>query len=371
MPRPLRSSCDRCHSQKLKCPKEPGVATCTRCLKAGTSCIFSPAGLSTRRNMLTPVYSDSDLNMNTNMSMNMNMNMNIFDWPPLDLGLGDAAGTPSDTIQQMQPGTTPAIQQTEQPSQTEAALQDPRSKCVRQLTALAVDVDLLSRDLSSMSRVHVPKNRPIEEYHSRFVENNTRHLCIEQLFTYAHRLINIYPQVLNVIFNKPDDSDCRDSDCFHAVRLPDELAGCFAGLDDDQDKIDVFLFNLLASCHFKVVDVMALVVQCARTCTQVTLTSPNLSEPDVQIPEVRVGNFVATKTSASTMQTVLLIHLAEVLVDYAHQLSQQITATFEHENSTQAQTFMLQCKLLEEKAASKTKLLKQVKTLFSRIGFMK
>ncbi|KAI1089413.1 hypothetical protein F5B19DRAFT_378152 [Rostrohypoxylon terebratum] len=380
MPRPLRSSCDRCHSQKLKCPKEPGVATCTRCLKAGTSCIFSPAALSTRRNMFSPVYLDGDLNTNTDINLNMNTNMNMdmsmsmLDWPPLDLG--HAPETPSDTIQQMQLSLSPApatpqAGQPGQPGQAEATSQDPRSMYVRQLTALAVDVDLLSRDLSSISRVHVPKNRPIEEYHSKFVENNARHLCIEQLFTYAHRLINIYPQVLNIIFDRLDHSDCSDPDCFHAVDLPDELAGCFTGLDDDQDKIDVFLFNLLASCHFKVVDVMALVVQCARTCTQVTLTSPNFSEPDVQIPEVRVGNFVATKTSASTMQTVLMIHIAEVLVEYAQRLSQQITATFEHEDSTQAQMVMLQCKHLEEKATSRMALLKQVKTLFTRIGFMR
>jgi hypothetical protein len=38
----LRFACDRCHKQKLRCPKRPGVETCDRCAKARTSCVHSP-----------------------------------------------------------------------------------------------------------------------------------------------------------------------------------------------------------------------------------------------------------------------------------------------------------------------------------------
>ncbi|EPE28761.1 Zn2/Cys6 DNA-binding protein [Glarea lozoyensis ATCC 20868] len=38
----LRAACDRCHSQKLRCPKKSGEAICDRCLRAGASCMFSP-----------------------------------------------------------------------------------------------------------------------------------------------------------------------------------------------------------------------------------------------------------------------------------------------------------------------------------------
>jgi len=37
-----RTACDRCHSQKLKCPKRSGADICERCLKAKTSCSYSP-----------------------------------------------------------------------------------------------------------------------------------------------------------------------------------------------------------------------------------------------------------------------------------------------------------------------------------------
>jgi hypothetical protein len=38
----LRTACDRCHSQKLRCPKPAGAEVCDRCRKAGRPCVFSP-----------------------------------------------------------------------------------------------------------------------------------------------------------------------------------------------------------------------------------------------------------------------------------------------------------------------------------------
>ncbi|KAL1902012.1 hypothetical protein Sste5346_001718 [Sporothrix stenoceras] len=39
-----RLACDRCHGQKLRCPKQSGSRVCTRCERAGVACIFSPIG---------------------------------------------------------------------------------------------------------------------------------------------------------------------------------------------------------------------------------------------------------------------------------------------------------------------------------------
>jgi hypothetical protein len=38
----LRTACDRCHSQKLRCPKPTGAEKCDRCRKARAPCEFSP-----------------------------------------------------------------------------------------------------------------------------------------------------------------------------------------------------------------------------------------------------------------------------------------------------------------------------------------
>ncbi|OTA89077.1 hypothetical protein M434DRAFT_398796 [Hypoxylon sp. CO27-5] len=352
MPRPLRSSCDRCHSQKLKCPKQPGVTTCSRCLRAGTPCVFSPAGPIVRRNVPTPIRLDGDLTMNMQ-----------FDWPSLNLE--NVLATPPEITQELQTDTNQLDGQ-------EAASQDPRSILVRQLTDLAVKVDRLSQDLSSISRVHVPKNRPAMEYRATFIDHNARHVCVEHVFTHAQCLIDAYPQVLGILFDKSDLLQCQDPNCFHTVELPNELENFFSGMDHNQNGVDIFLFNLLVSCHTKVLDVMEIIVNCARTCTQVTFSSPDLVEPNVQIPEVRVGDFVATNSAAGTMQTALLVHVASVLVDCARRLSKQVSEIVEQErNRKQVQMLKLQCELLEEKATSEMKSLERVRSLFTNLFFVK
>ncbi|KAI1475716.1 hypothetical protein K445DRAFT_8195 [Daldinia sp. EC12] len=352
MPRPLRSSCDRCHSQKLKCPKQSDVATCTRCLKAGAVCVFSPAGPSTRRALPASslTYSNGDLDMNMQ-----------FDWPPLDLDLDDALFTPPEISQ--------GSSSDRNVEQAELAPQDPRSACVRFLTSLAGEIDRLSITLSSVSHIHVPKNRPTQEYHDKFIENSARSVCIEQLFTLAQSLTDTYPQILNVLFDRPDSPDCQDPNCFHRSQLPHDIEAFFSTPGESQNGIDTFLFNLLVSCHAKVVDAIGTIINCARTCTQITLSSPSFAEPNVHIPEVRVGNFVATNTAASTMQVVLLIHIASVLVDYAQQLTKLVAAILEsRQESKQAQMLKLQCEILEENSVSKMKLLEQVKGLFTTLN---
>ncbi|KAI0845431.1 hypothetical protein F5Y00DRAFT_167948 [Daldinia vernicosa] len=355
MPRPLRSSCDRCHSQKLKCPKQPGIATCTRCLKAGATCIFSPAGLSTRR-ALSALSASNFTYLNGDLDMNMQ-----FDWPPLEFE--NVLATPPELSQESPPD--------QQVKPSEPASEDPRSACVRLLTSLAVEVNQVSVTLPSVSHVHVPKDRPIGEYHDKFIKNTSRTACIEQLFTLAQSLTDIYPQALSVLFDRPDSPECQDPNCFHMTELPDDIAAFFSTPGDDPNEIDTFLFNLLVSCHSKVVDVIGTIISCARACTQVTLASPGLVEPHVNIPEVRVGNFVANNTTASTMQIVLLIHIASVLVDYAKRLTKRVLAKTEGRPGTkQAQMLKLQCELLEEKSVSKMKLLQQVKDLFITMSSM-
>ncbi|KAI5855120.1 hypothetical protein GGS23DRAFT_589909 [Durotheca rogersii] len=132
MSRPLRSNCDRCHSQKLKCPKQLGLATCTRYLKAGASCIFSLAKPNARRTVPTSAYLSSDLDMQ-------------FDWPSLDLET--ALITPPGAPQGAQPAATYPV------GLLDAADEDPRYVFVHQLTALAVDIDKVSLGLSSISQI--------------------------------------------------------------------------------------------------------------------------------------------------------------------------------------------------------------------------
>lgn len=297
----------------------------------------------------------------------LNDDLNIsLDWPALDWE--NALGPPAQS--------TPAFQidvdDEARPLGQGTAEQNQRPSLVRQLTTLAAEIDQVFLDMSSIALVHVPKTLPIEHAHNTFIDNFAAHRCVEQLFISAQRLTDIYPQALKILFKVPESSECEDPGCFHTVELPDDLKEFFSNTDDDRDDLDPFLFNLLVSCHTKVLDVMGILMISARTCTQITFGSPNLREPRVHIPEVRIGNFVATNATASSMQTALLAHIASVLLDYARQLSKEVTAVVDcNTDSKQSRIFKLQCELLEEKATSKMKVLENIRGVLTRLGFMK
>ncbi|XXH02941.1 hypothetical protein Hte_009331 [Hypoxylon texense] len=295
----------------------------------------------------------------------LNDDLNIhLDWPPLDWE--NALGPPTEAAPGLQ------VDGARRFGRTEAAEQGPRASSVLQLTTLAAEIDQASRDMSSISLVHVSRHQPVEDVHSLFIDSFAAHRCVEQLFTLAQRLTDIYPQALKFLFEGPESSECKDPDCLHAVELPSDLEEFFSTTDEDQNDVDSFLFNLLVLCHMKVLDVMGFLMSSARTCTQITFGSPDLQEPQVHIPEVRVGNFVATNEAASSMQVALLMHIASVLLDYARQLSKEVTTVVDrNEHSKQSRMLKLQCELLEEKAESKMKLLANVKGVLMKLGFMK
>ncbi|VUC30453.1 unnamed protein product [Clonostachys rosea] len=68
-----RSSCDRCHAQKLRCVKDEGVATCRRCLRLKTLCRHSPraarSSLRPRRQSANISQADRDVALPASESM--------------------------------------------------------------------------------------------------------------------------------------------------------------------------------------------------------------------------------------------------------------------------------------------------------------
>ena len=54
IPQKRRLACDRCHSQKLRCPKTQGAVSCARCSKAGAPCEFSPSLRGSKPQIILP-----------------------------------------------------------------------------------------------------------------------------------------------------------------------------------------------------------------------------------------------------------------------------------------------------------------------------
>ncbi|TRX91597.1 hypothetical protein FHL15_007602 [Xylaria flabelliformis] len=338
MPRPLRASCDRCHAQKLKCPKEFGSASCSRCLKAGSNCVFSPAGPAWRRSGNIACQSNPLLQQNLHGGDDLHLT-----WPPI-FDIGDLPVANIDYVSP--PISDPPLDTTPQ---------DPRSACVRQLSAIAVEIHDVSVELSPAASIHLSKGADFEEYYSQHVIHVSHSRCIEQLFTLAQRLIDLYPDALRLLTDgsRPHwGEDCQDLNCFHNSDMLEEFTNVFSETNPTRSPIDMFLLQLLAACHEGVSDALDYIVGATKFCAKITAASPDLIQPRLHIPELRVGNFVASATSASSMQATLFSHITAVLMGNAKLLRKTVGDTLKETDSPdkKARMMMLQCELLEERS---------------------
>ncbi|KAI1271621.1 hypothetical protein F5Y07DRAFT_340162 [Xylaria sp. FL0933] len=362
MPRPIRSSCDRCHAQKLKCPKEPGSATCTRCLKAGANCIFSPAGLAWRRPS-TQITSQSDALQLPDSQVGGNFQLDP-DWTSL-----------------LNPGNlpVPGLEYTSLPvsdPKPDPTPQDHRSIYIRQLSALAIEIHNVSTELGPAGRLHLPKGINPEELYSQHVIHVSHSRCIEQLFNIAQRLIDIYPNAISFLLDENYlrlDEECQDADCFHNSDVPGDFADLYPGGDPIRSRIDVFLFHLLSACHGKTSDVLECLVRTTQLCAKVTAASPDLIQPQMHIPELRVGNFVASATSSSSMQATLLVHITADLLENARNLRRKFESLPETAGppDKEMRMVLLQCELLEERAALQADQFTRVRDTLTKLAYIK
>ncbi|RYP09306.1 hypothetical protein DL764_001353 [Monosporascus ibericus] len=361
MPRPLRTSCDRCHSQKLRCPKEPGIATCTRCLKAGAQCVFSPAGPAARRavSAVVPVCENT---FSFQASVDDGMGTQ-FDWQQLDFGY--ALPTTPEITQNGQPETA-----REAASSGSSTSENSRSAYVRQLTTLATDLDKVYREMPAAPVAHMFGDLPFKEFVSRYTEKYDQERCLEQLFSAGQILIDIYPHVMEILPKETQAVICLDGDCVHLssdVQCSNQETCQSGGM---AAKLDMFLLNLLILCHSRLLDVFGNLLSHAHACAQITTAYPNDGEQKVHVPELRVGNFVASAASSSTMQAVLLTHIASVLKTHAERLGKNLAEALGNgHDDKQSRMLRLQCEILEESAKSRLEELQQVRERLNTMGF--
>lgn len=311
--------------------------------------------------MATPVY-ESYLPFAT-PPMEDGFNMD-FDWPSLDF---DGSLTTS-TEPPLSVAPPTAVKE------PDCSPADPASICARQLSDLSVALDGVHSKILSYGSMHVSKDDPISDLTRSWAEKYSKGQCLEQLFTLAQQLLDVYPRAMALIFKSDKDhgEECHDENCIHRQDIPSELKDSFPAEDEKNAPIDLFLLNLLILCHMRVSDIFELMILHASTCAKATLARPDLREPELHIPELRVGSFVASAEAASTMQIVLLIHITSVLAERAKQLDERVNNVAKEESSTkQARLVKLQCEVLVEGAESKVLALQKVRDLLSKMGFMK
>ncbi|KAJ4328428.1 hypothetical protein N0V84_001112 [Fusarium piperis] len=322
----LRSACDRCHNKKLRCTKMPGSIVCGRCVKAGVSCIFSPPARSLRQPDNT-----------------------AFDWSPMlefDNQTFDALGNVGVNPQTITPPVS---------DETDSTPPGP----VSQLADLMVSLDRLQQDFPSHAQHHVSALQVREISQSLTAKFNLQ-TTLDNLLQWAQKLSALYPEVLKQL--QPQQDTCSIPDCLHMVHGSLRTR---PQLPFDQSTV-----NLLIACHLKLLAIFDNMVDHAHLCAKVTAMLPDDHEPSFDIPEIRIGSFVAPKASAASMMTAMIIELQSTLAERARQLSDLVASTAGNE-SREAKILGLQCEGLKEHSSTTLADLHELRDHLTKLGFIR
>ncbi|KAF5690971.1 transcription factor ACEII [Fusarium circinatum] len=309
----LRQACDRCHSKKLKCTKIPASSVCTRCVKAGVTCLFSPPTRSLR-------HPDNV----------------VFNWSML--GLDEPATDPVPGIDLEQFITTPPVSEDADPLPPPPPPPLVQVTEISQLTDLMVGLDRLQTGFPTSQRDHLSARELTE-----FIK-----ICkfdlgsfLEELLQRSQKLLHLYPEVLKRL--EPEDISCDAPDCIHNAQK--ELP-----LSKSRVPIDQSLIHLIMACHLRLLDIFDMITNHGRMCAHAVPLLPREHEPKFDMPEIKIGSFVAPKISAASMMIAMVIELQHSLGSRAEQLEVAVSLAVGNESKA-AKIMSLQCESLKERAS--------------------
>ena len=394
MPAPIRNrqSCDRCHTQKLKCPKQEGSATCTRCMRAGAVCVFSPPGggsaSASRKDGYPPLPSDPG-NMSSSAGIDGSDLPAAFDWSFLqpNFGLPDAstfanlggnAGQAGPSYAAAAgPGSDPACRPEDAAKTSNHKPPPPNSKsqCVQQLTSVMLDLDAIWVSMPPKSDLHFPLDENVEKHATAFDEKYTQHKSLEVLFGAVQRLVDLYPTVipLSLALNSAEPPPCQPDICVHSVEPPANLRAVQDAVwsRNSLSTIDYSLASLLIACHLRLLDVLDHLLLLVLSCFKLQAASPRKMEPNFGVPELRVGSFTPNRASAAFMQAFLIKHLVGNLSDKVDELVQAVESKSQGNSDRECQVLALQCEILRERQATKMSQIGELGEALTQSGMMK
>lgn len=357
----IRSACDRCHAQKLRCPKQVGSIVCGRCSKAGARCRYSPPGtVSIESDRNDAAVMNGILAHEYDVSQTGPFVADFYDWNVLDPNHGDY--TPA-TLEQSNLGLDNGacealvISPLDMPAtsirNTARAgphVETPRSElsCFQRLVNVVRDADSILADLPTEAELHLPRSNPIDVFNTILSERTTTTSSLEKFFTLAQELIDVYPAATEATVSRnPRGSThiCEALDCIHNVKLEEPLQKLEEQLAN-QSGIDLAMANLLVAAHTRLLDILDHIFMVFLSCTRVTKAS--CREPSFNTPDLHIGTFIPQRHGAVLVQVTLLEHLAARLTRQLACFGEAITSRAEKhpDDGSECTIFKLQHLLL-------------------------
>ncbi|KAF4953998.1 hypothetical protein FGADI_5534 [Fusarium gaditjirri] len=280
---------------------------CTRCVKAGVTCLFSPPARSLRH----PVNVD-------------------FNWSVLGLDEPAIDPVPSINLDQFII-TSPVSEDTDPPPPTKITE-------ISQLTDLMAGLDRLQANFPTSQRDHLSQRELTDFMKTCKFDLGS---FLEELLQRSQKLLHLYPEVLKRL--EPEDITCDAPDCIHNARK--QFTSSKSRIPIDQS-----LIHLIMACHLRLLDIFDMITNHGRMCAHAAPLLPREHEPKFDMPEIKIGSFVAPKISAASMMIAMVIELQHSLNSRAEQLEGAVSLAVGNESKA-AKIISLQCESLKERAA--------------------
>ncbi|KAF9869382.1 hypothetical protein CkaCkLH20_13151 [Colletotrichum karsti] len=324
LPRRTRQACDRCHGQKLRCPKQAGSAICARCSKAHVPCVYSAAGPQTTPGHLiaeppTPL-----------------------DWDAFSFDhlLGPNAISQIDL--------SVAQEETSSSQITSQCLSDPRSQCFDKLATMMAKLNEAFNALPPVSKLHVPGPH-LELFCLQVKDSYGLRQSLEIMLSQTQDLVDLYPNAIKLAVEHTKVPNCSIPDCVHTYQPQHDF-----GQDpfETTSRIDFTLLNQLVSCHYRIHDITELIFSHAQVCFSKFLVSEHHEgegeRHQFDIPDLRVGSFTLSPGSSPSVITAILVDLQSSLARCVPKLQSTIAG----DPTTECRVIYLQCDMLKDRTES-------------------
>jgi len=365
MVRPIRNrlACDRCHGQKLRCPRDTASGVCSRCAKAGAACIFSPRGQTASHQTGPPgtVSVDDPAARPVENAHPELVDGMALDWPfmydglSLDNLLGVMTPGSSEPLRSEGFGDGPGRVDDEprnEPNHTVDGAEKPKSH-FQELSAVSAEMDRLFAAMPPDEFLHLSRGQAMHIISAQMAEIFDQKDLLEKTFGALQRLVDLYPDVVKTCLSlkREPQKPCEEPDCVHHSVVPQVLAPIVERVEAESSRrrVDVALANLLLACHTRVLDLLETALMHSVSCFRLTLASPDLTELDFHAPDLKIGSFVPPKASSAQLQAFLLKHLLSSLGERSRHFLDTIASLPGGQSDRRIRCLVVQVELLQER----------------------
>ena len=190
---------------------------------------------------------------------------------------------------------------------------------------------------------------------------------LEHLLRRAQQLVLLYPLILKNVTEKIKassanvDDTCDVPDCMHRIRQ---------SLQERQTPFfDHTIINMLVASHLRLLDILDNLINHSRLCAYVVECLPKEHEPQFDIPEVRIGSFVASKGSAAAMLASMMAELSASLTDRCQELLEMVSSV-RAQAPREVQVLQLQCEALRDRSKATLADLQNLRNHLRKVGLM-